>query len=92
MPTYDYHCLGCGKTVEMVAPIDSYPVMPCDCGGSLIRQFSPPKSKPILDIEPYIDENIDKNGKPTWVKSRQHKAQLLKENGLAMYNSISTYK
>ena len=36
----------------------------------------------IPDIEPYVDENVGQ--RPVWVKSRQHRTQLLKERGLAI--------
>lgn len=35
----------------------------------------------VPDLEPYLDEHI--GSEPVWVKSKQHRQRLLKENGLS---------
>lgn len=56
----------------------------CECGW---KKIIPNRATNIIcDIEPYFDENLadsKKSPQGQWVKSRQHKRQLLKEQGLA---------
>ena len=89
MPRYDFQCSSCGKVQEQFAHIDDTTFV-CSCGAMMTRIFSPPIYKPILDIEPYWDENIAPQ--PILVQSRKHKEQLLKENGLKMKRGLSDYR
>lgn len=89
MPNYDYMCSSCGKVEAKFTHIDDTTCV-CSCGAMMTRMFSPPISKPILDIEPYWDENIAPQ--PILVQSRKHKEQLLKENGLKMKRGLSDYR
>lgn len=92
MPLYDFCCTSCG-TVENVWAGINEESMPCPkCHEhQATRLFSPPRNI-ICDLTPYWDENISKNGQPVYVESRQHKAKLLKQNGLKMSDSISDYR
>lgn len=77
-PRYDYYCPACKKTEERFERMGDS-LVECSCGdGLMVRQFSPPMAI-HCDLEPYFDENI---GTGVYVKSKQHKRQLLKEHGL----------
>jgi len=79
MPRYDYHCPSCDKTEERFERMGDT-LVECTCGnGLMVRQFSPPMAI-HCDLEPYFDENLGAGG--AWVKSKQHKRQLLKQEGL----------
>jgi putative FmdB family regulatory protein len=42
VPTYDYHCDGCGRDFEVRQRISEAPLTTCDvCGGSIRRLISP---------------------------------------------------
>ncbi len=42
MPTYDYHCDGCGRDFEVRQRISEEPLKTCDvCGGAVRRLLSP---------------------------------------------------
>ena len=42
MPTYEYHCDGCGRDFEVRQRISEAPLTTCDvCGGSVRRLISP---------------------------------------------------
>ncbi len=41
MPLYDFHCLKCDKTFELLAKISSMPVCP-ECGGDMEKLVSKP--------------------------------------------------
>jgi len=79
VPIYSYKCEDCETIVDEYRSIrdrDNCPT--CECGGS---------TKKIItsyfahgDIEPYLDPNI--SDKPTWVKSKKHRRQLMEENGV----------
>jgi putative FmdB family regulatory protein len=78
MPLYDYECRNCGKVNDVIAPVAA-DTLACKCGASMKRLFSF-RVNINPDYEPYYDENISKTGE--WVKSRQHRRELMKENGL----------
>jgi len=83
MPRYDWRCMDCGKEAEHWARMDDRELI-CSCGGLMTRLFSPPRAV-ICDYEPYFDENLTPPGSTqagTWVTSRQHRKQLMKEYGL----------
>jgi putative FmdB family regulatory protein len=90
MPRYDYLCEHCGIIQDVYARISEEVVECPRCGMKAQRKFSPPESKPIIDIEPYWDENI--SDKPIYIQSRKHKAMVLKEHGLKMKRGISDYR
>lgn len=84
MPIFDINCPNCGQINDIWAKIDDmHPACP-QCGHATVRLISPVRLQ--LDIEPYFDENLaDARKCPNgqWVKSRQHKRQLLKDMDLA---------
>ena len=86
MPNYDYSCENCG-TVEAFAHMDDIFIECPKCGKAPAKRlFSPPAAKPILDIEPYWDENMDST--PVYITSRRQKADELKKRGLVMKRGI----
>ena len=48
----------------------------------IVPRVPDPKIHLIPDIEPYVDDQMDHD--PVLVKSRRHRAELLKERGLAI--------
>ena len=84
MPLYDAECRNCGPIYDIWARInETEPDCP-KCGGKMKRLISPTHIQ--CDIDPYFDENLaDAKTSPNgqWVKSRQHKKQLLKDQDLA---------
>jgi putative FmdB family regulatory protein len=79
MPIYDYLCADCGMKENVWAGMHEME-RACDCGQIMHRIASP--TRLILDIEPYLDTEMDAVPQP--VKSRQHKNQLLAERGLVI--------
>ena len=77
MPLYDYEC-ECGKITERFGKINETNIL-CECGKQANRIISRPSV--ICDLEPYLEENIC--DKPIWIKSKKHRKQLMKENGVA---------
>jgi putative FmdB family regulatory protein len=41
MPVYDFECQGCSKVFTLLVRSDETPT--CECGGNLLRRFSPTK-------------------------------------------------
>jgi putative FmdB family regulatory protein len=84
MPTYNYECKDCGKGVEAVRGIADRNNCPrCECGGETFKVVSRPNVNP--DYEPYLDDNImphQSTGEGVWVKSRRHREEIMKRNGL----------
>ena len=83
MPIYDYHCANCGDLQDIWAKIDEMELICPGCAMSMTRLISP--ARIICDIEPYFDENLaDVKTCPQgqWVKSRQHRKDIMKEQGL----------
>ena len=82
MPIYDLECPNCGEITDIWAKIEEMAKECPFCGAKTRRLMSP--TRIICDLEPYFDENLadnqDKEGK--WVQSRQHRCQLMKEQGL----------
>ena len=83
MPIYAYFC-DCGEKTEEYRKIDERHRAPaCNCGQMMNRGIERSNINP--DLEPYLDENLvpQHSSEPgTWVKSRQHKRELLKDLGL----------
>lgn len=73
---YDYACPKCHAHTEEFRSVENRNDAPiCKCGSQMRKVLS--ISKPIGDLEPYYDENLEAP-----VKSRQHRAQLMKERGV----------
>jgi putative FmdB family regulatory protein len=82
MPIYEYKCNDCETPVEFVTVKipDEFPeYFECACGGKAKRVFSVP-GEPNFGFRQYETEHI--TGENILVESRQHKRQLLRENGL----------
>jgi putative FmdB family regulatory protein len=81
MPLYDYECPGCGLQTDVWAKIEEQEKL-CGCMQWMKRVISPTRGNP--DIQPYLDENLcaDHSGQGTWVKSKQHRRQVMSELGL----------
>lgn len=85
MPIYDYECPNCGTQRDIWAAIDENEKL-CGCLNWMKRLISAPRINP--DLEPYWDENLGKD--PVYVKSHQHRKQLMGERGLVdPYTSTS---
>lgn len=83
MPLYDYKCPKCGEIIDVWAKIEEMHKECNQCGGVMYRLISP--TRIICDIAPYFDENLADSKKSPhgqWVQSRQHRKQLMKEQGL----------
>ena len=78
MPIYSYKCEKCEKIQDLTKKIDDRDDCPECCGQTTKKIITNFKVHP--DFEPYIDENI--SDRPILVKSKKHRLQLLKENGL----------
>ena len=83
MPIYDYHCPNCGDLQDIWAKIDEMEMQCSECMAPMTRLISP--TRIMCDIEPYFDENLGdakKCPEGQWVKSRQHRKNIMKEQGL----------
>ena len=78
MPIYDYICTKCGKVSDVWATMDERTKRCPKCKRKMSRLIA--RSNIITDLIPHVDENM--GHEPVYVKSRQHKKQLLKEKGL----------
>lgn len=79
---YAYICTDCGTETDAFRRVKERDDCPsCDCGGETIRKVTAPQVSP--DLKPYWDENISSN--PVYIKSKQHRAEVLKANNLAEY-------
>lgn len=87
MPIYEYECQAedCDNRVteyrHMVAR--NTPAHCAKCGGVMPRAIERPNVNP--DYEPYLDEHLVPSGYTgpgNWVKSRQHRRELMKQYGL----------
>lgn len=77
MPLYDLKC-DCGnEEKDAWCGINEYP--PCiKCGQPLKRVLG--QHRVVPDLEPYLDHNL--SDKPVFVKSKQHRRQLMREHGV----------
>jgi len=48
----------------------------CDCGKLMTRVVT--AYKPIGDVQPYYDENLE-----SWVKSKQDRRRIMREQGVS---------
>ena len=85
MPLYDYECPLCGVQTDVWAGIDETEKLH-GCGNWMKRLISAPRISP--DLEPYWDENMGQD--PVYVKSKQHRKQLMGERGLVDYYTSTT--
>lgn len=77
MPLYEYKC-SCGYTGEHWNKMDEYEPCPT-CKTPMQRVLG--GYKVISDLEPYLDPHI--GPEPTWVKSKQHRKELMKKFGVS---------
>lgn len=77
MPNYDFRCESCQKQEEVFMRIADYKAPEC-CGKKMNQVLG--NYSVVKDVDPYLDENIA--DKPVWVKSKQHRKQLMKEHGV----------
>lgn len=76
MPLYDYHCATCDRRAEEFRSVSNRNDAPtCKCGQLMRKVLS--VSKPIGDVEPYYDDNLEAG-----VKSKQHRRELMRERGV----------
>lgn len=80
---YDCKCDECGRLHEIVRKMDERDKdLPTCCGQVTRRVIS--RQYAHSDFEPYLDENLaDKNGNPRWIKSKQHRKEVLTREGLS---------
>ena len=80
MPLYDYKCKKCNKKFEDFKMVSEMKTSICpECGGEAENVFTPCRFNFSI-FHDYVDYHI--TDAPVHVKSREHKKQLLKENGL----------
>jgi len=78
---YTYKCK-CGESFDEFRRVEDRNNCPkCKCGKKTRRVISLPNIAP--DLVPYWDENIGKE--PVYIKSKQHRKQVAKDNGVAEY-------
>lgn len=76
MPLYDYHCVKCdARSEEFRSVADRDKAPKCKCGQQMRKVLS--ISKPIGDVRPYYDDNLQ-----TGIKSKQHRKQVMREQGV----------
>jgi hypothetical protein len=78
VPIYDAECPKCGLQENVWGKIDVD--LRCKCGRKMKRLISPVRINP--DITPYWEENVGEQ--PVYMKSRRHRQQVLKDNGLVI--------
>lgn len=75
MPLYTYQC-SCGKETDEFRSVANRNDCPaCECGKSTSKVIA--RSKPIGDMAPYYDDNLE-----AYVQSRQHRRELMKQRGV----------
>jgi putative FmdB family regulatory protein len=79
MPLYDFKCDSCGCIAEQFAKID-HVVDVCQKCGAQTRRIISTNYNVVNDLEPYVDREI--SGEPIYVRSKQHRAKLLREHDL----------
>lgn len=68
---YVYRCDTCGFSCEDFNRVDDRHKGPKHCGARMKLDVTGPVVRP--DLEPYFDDNLG-----TYVKSRQHRAQVMR--------------
>ena len=85
MPLYEYRCRDCGEITEAVRSVDERMDAPaCGCGGETYKIISAYRVHP--DFEPYYDDNLE-----THIKSKQHRKQVMREQGVSEYYGQGWY-
>lgn len=73
---YTYEC-SCGETRDEFRSVAARnDPLTCRCGKQMVKWLG--GHRVIGDIKPYYDENLQ-----AYVKSRQHRKQLMKEQGVS---------
>ena len=82
MPNYSFFCHFCSCRTEKQLKLADFdePQQCYECGNVLRRVIS--GANVICDLTPYMDGNI--GHEPVYVKSKQHRAEILKDRGLAI--------
>jgi len=78
VPLYDFQCKKCTKVEEHIAKLEDRERL-CDCGSPMERLITS-RYYAQSDLEPYLDPHIGKE--PIWIKSRKHRRQVMKEQGV----------
>jgi putative FmdB family regulatory protein len=78
MPIYEYKCKKCGSTKDKFNRMVDHKKGPRCCGKVMGQHYG--NYYVVGDIQPYLEENI--GDKPVVVKSKKHREQLMKENGV----------
>lgn len=78
MPTYQWHCVVCKKDEEIFMKLAEFKKPIC-CDGEMRQVLG--NYSVVKDLQPYLDENL--TSKPVYVKSKQHRRQLMKEFGVS---------
>ncbi len=78
MPIYEYKCPECGQIHEKFNKMANHKNGPNCCGKPTKQYYG--SYYVVGDFEPYLDENL--GPKPVYVKSKQHRKELMKQNGL----------
>lgn len=78
MPLYSYTCDACGASKDEFRKIDERNKAPdCDLCKLKMKKIISGYSV-VNDVEPYYDDNLQ-----SYVKSKQHRKALMKEQGVA---------
>jgi len=72
---YEYEC-SCGKRTEEFRSVAERNNAPFCCGKPMQKVLGGHRVVP--DMEPYFDENLQ-----SYVKSKQHRKQLMREQGVS---------
>jgi len=87
VPNYDYKCQKCETVTELYTGFDDQP--DCAVCGQPLKRLITGRKTVIGDMEPYFDENISQSGE--WVRSRAHRRELMKRNGLVEAHGKNWY-
>lgn len=75
MPLYTCRCKTCSKEQDYYASMaECHDTPTCECGSTTEKIIS--SYSVVGDLEPYLDQNLGE--KPVWVKSKQHRAELMR--------------
>lgn len=82
MPRYDFECPD-GHVTEKIMKISDSGIkyVTCKVCRKLAKKVIGGVAN-VKDFEPYWDENLSPGWGPVYVKSRRHKAELLRKQGL----------
>ena len=78
MPIYEYRCRACGEITDAFRSVDERDsAPPCQICGTETRKILS-VSRPIGDMEPYFDDNLE-----TYIKSKKHRRGVMKDKGVS---------